>query len=194
MQYESPLFHYLLVYLRVIYVRPHEPFTSLPPPPPFSIYRYFLPSPFPDCLYFSSLISHDSSREHYEYHAARYLPIPPLLKAHHVSIPAPSRAMESSWCSRTADLHAVNPFCVSFRASTISDAGLRAGSLAVVNMVPLFAGADLACFADQLGISLRAARVVHRSAGFMAFSLGLLHVLVINVPIPLNEPRNLFVL
>jgi hypothetical protein len=88
--------------------------TSLLPhsPPPFSLSRYFLPSPFPDCLYFNSLISHDlfaSSREHYEYHAARYLPIPPLLKAHHVSIPSPStpdsRAMESSWCSRTADLH-----------------------------------------------------------------------------------------
>ena len=90
---------------------------------------------------------------------------------------------------------AVDLFYVSFRASTISDAGLRAGSLAVVNMVPLFAGAHLAFFADRLGISLRAVRVVHRSADFMAFSLVLLHVLVIaasNVPIPLNGPRNLF--
>lgn len=88
-----------------------------------------------------------------------------------------------------------NLFCASFRASTISDAGLRAGSLAVVDMVPLFAGAHLAFFVDRLGISLRAVLLVHRCTGLMAFSLGLFHVLVIaasNVPIPLNEPRNLF--
>ncbi|KFY19587.1 hypothetical protein V493_07902, partial [Pseudogymnoascus sp. VKM F-4281 (FW-2241)] len=89
----------------------------------------------------------------------------------------------------------LNLFCVGFRVSTISGAGLRAGSLAVVNMIPLFAGAHLAFFADQLGVSLKTIRAVHRSVGFMAFSLGLFHVLVIvasNVPFPLNESRNLF--
>lgn len=69
-------------------------------------------------------------------------------------------------CSHTADLHwyvfgktyvfgkKVNLSCVGFRASTIPDAGHRAGPLAVVNIVPLFAKAHLAFFADQLGISL----------------------------------------
>jgi hypothetical protein len=106
--------------------------------------------------------------------------------------------MESSWCPRTTDqliYTAVNIFCVGFSVSTISDAGLRAGTPAVVNRIPLFAGTHLAFFADRLGISLRTIRGVHPSAGFMAFSLGLLHVLVIaasNVSLPLNEPRNLF--
>ncbi|OBT55946.1 hypothetical protein VE04_03629, partial [Pseudogymnoascus sp. 24MN13] len=73
---------------------------------------------------------------------------------------------------------AVNIFCASFRAPTIADVGLRAGTLAVVNMIPLFATPHLALAADWIGMSLRTIHIVHRSAGFMTFFLGLLHVIV----------------
>ena len=35
---------------------------------------------------------------------------------------------------------ALNAFCLGFRASTLSKAGLRAGNLSLANMIPLFAG------------------------------------------------------
>jgi len=51
-----------------------------------------------------------------------------------------------------------NVFCFSFRVSTISEAGLRAGTLSVINTIPLFAGPHLSFLADQLGVSLRTYR------------------------------------
>lgn len=90
---------------------------------------------------------------------------------------------------------AVNIFCASFRASTITDVGLRAGTLAVVNMIPLFAAPHLAFAADWIEMSLRTIRIVHRSAGFMTFFLGLLHVIVAaasNVSLRLEVSRDLF--
>lgn len=90
---------------------------------------------------------------------------------------------------------AVNIFCASFRAPTIADVGLRAGTLAVVNMIPLFATPHLAFAADWIGMSLRTIHIVHRSAGFMTFFLGLLHVIVAsasNVSLRLDVSRDLF--
>ncbi|KFZ13859.1 hypothetical protein V501_03498 [Pseudogymnoascus sp. VKM F-4519 (FW-2642)] len=90
---------------------------------------------------------------------------------------------------------AVNIFCASFRAPTIADVGLRAGTLAVVNMIPLFATPHLAFAADWIGMSLRTIHIVHRSAGFMTFFLGLLHVIVAaasHVSLSLDVSRDLF--
>lgn len=90
---------------------------------------------------------------------------------------------------------AVNSFCVGFGASTIADVGSRAGTLAVVNMIPLFAATHLAFASDCIGLSLRSIRIVHRSAGFMTFFLSLLHIIVVaasNVSIRLDVPRDLF--
>jgi len=88
-----------------------------------------------------------------------------------------------------------NIFCIGFRVSTIAEAGRRAGTLAVVNMIPLFAGPHLAFLADLLAVPLRIIRRVHRSVGIMAFLLGVVHVLVVaesKVSLPLDVPRNLF--
>ena len=82
-----------------------------------------------------------------------------------------------------------------FRASTISEAGLRAGALTLVNAIPLFAGLHPAFLADQLGVSLRAVRRLHRSVGFGTFSLAFFHILVIAASrpsFPLNVSRNRF--
>ncbi len=71
-----------------------------------------------------------------------------------------------------------NVFCLSFRASTVSQAGLRAGILSLINAVPLFAGPHLSFLADVLGVSVITYRHFHRSAGLMSFCLVLFHVLV----------------
>ena len=86
-----------------------------------------------------------------------------------------------------------NIFCFSFRVSTISEAGLRAGTLSLINTIPLFAGPHLGFLADLLGVSLRTYRHVHRSAGLMSFALILFHVLVVvfsRASFPLDLPQN----
>lgn len=97
---------------------------------------------------------------------------------------------------------AVNVFCVSvveiswngLRGSTVSDAGRRASTLAMVNMIPTFAGFHHAFLADQLGLSLKTIRGIHRSAGWMTCGFVLLHALVAasKAPLPLSVPQNLF--
>jgi hypothetical protein len=87
-----------------------------------------------------------------------------------------------------------NVFCFSFRVATISEVGLRAGTLSLINMIPLFAGPHLSFLADLLGVSLRTYRQVHRSAGLMSFALILFNVLVVvfsRASFPLDLPQNL---
>jgi hypothetical protein len=83
----------------------------------------------------------------------------------------------------------------SFEVSTISEAGRRAGTLALVNMIPLFAGPHLTFLADQLGVPLKTVRHLHRSASLMTFVLCAFHVVVIaasRAPLPLGVAQNLF--
>jgi Ferric reductase like transmembrane component len=84
---------------------------------------------------------------------------------------------------------------LAFEFSTISKAGLQAGNLSLVNMIPLFAGAHLSFLADLLGLPLDAYRRVHRSAGLMTFALILFHVLVVvanRTSFSLGVPEHLF--
>ena len=88
-----------------------------------------------------------------------------------------------------------NIFCFSFRAPTISQAGLRAGALSIINLILLFAGPHLGALADLLDVTLSAVRQIHRSAGVMAVLLAVFHVLVAISPRPsfaLDLPQNLF--
>ncbi|CZT07745.1 related to FRE2 Ferric (and cupric) reductase [Rhynchosporium graminicola] len=90
---------------------------------------------------------------------------------------------------------AANIFCVTFPASSIAEIGRRAGTLAVINMVPLFAGPHFAFLEDILGTSLATIHLIHRSAGIMTFSLSIVHALVIaesRVSLLLDLPPNLF--
>ena len=70
-----------------------------------------------------------------------------------------------------------NLFCLSYRVSKISQAGLRAATLSLINLTPLFAGPHLGFVADLLGISLTTYRQVHGTAGLGSFGLLAFHVL-----------------
>jgi hypothetical protein len=74
---------------------------------------------------------------------------------------------------------AVNVFCVSFKATNIQVTGSRAGTLSIVNMMPLFAGLDLNFLAYIFGIRLSHARLIHRSAGVMSTLLLVFHILIV---------------
>lgn len=90
---------------------------------------------------------------------------------------------------------AANILCVTFPASPVAEIGRRAGTLAAINMVPLFAGPHLAFLENILGTPLGTIHLIHRSAGIMAFSLSIVHVLVIaesKISLPLDVPQNLF--
>lgn len=71
----------------------------------------------------------------------------------------------------------LNIVCITLQVSTPQQAGLRAGTLSLINMVPLFAGLHHGFLADLLGISLDMYQHIHRSAGLMSFVLALFHVL-----------------
>jgi predicted ferric reductase len=89
---------------------------------------------------------------------------------------------------------ASNSFCIRFRCSDIAEAGVRAGNLSLINMIPLFLGPHLGFLADILGISLSTFRLMHRSAGMMSCSLVLFHVLamlVSHTAFPLRGTANL---
>lgn len=97
---------------------------------------------------------------------------------------------------------ALNMFCVAvfdlswhgLRASTFAEAGHRAGTLAMLNTIPLCAGFHHAFVADLLGLSLKTIRGIHRSAGWMACGLLLLHAMAAasQASLPLSVPQNLF--
>ncbi|KAH8587310.1 hypothetical protein B0O99DRAFT_694581 [Bisporella sp. PMI_857] len=75
---------------------------------------------------------------------------------------------------------AANSFCIGFRVSVtdFAKAGLRAGNLSIINLMPLFLGPHLSFTADILGVSLTTLQAIHRSAGFVTFGLVLFHAIV----------------
>lgn len=88
-----------------------------------------------------------------------------------------------------------NACCLRFWDTTTSQAGLQAGTLAVINMIPLFAIPHLVTLADLLGVAPVTIRQIHRSAGVMAAVLAIFHVLIMvasQSSFPLSQPQNLF--
>lgn len=67
---------------------------------------------------------------------------------------------------------------VETQISPLSRAGLRAGTLSVINLIPLFASPHLDTLADLLGVTLTTVRQMHRSVGVMAVLLTVFHVIV----------------
>lgn len=72
----------------------------------------------------------------------------------------------------------VNVICNSFGVSTVKEAGVRAGTLSLINLIPVYFGVYLSFLSDLFGISLPAYRFVHGSTGIMSVMLGLVHVVV----------------
>ena len=55
----------------------------------------------------------------------------------------------------------INLICTVFRAKSVSETGMRAGALALINMVLLFFDLYLSFIADLCGISLKTYRFIH---------------------------------
>jgi hypothetical protein len=92
---------------------------------------------------------------------------------------------------------AANSCCVGFRAASLSEAGLRAARLSLINMAPAFAGPHLSFLADVLGVSLGTFRRIHRSAGSVSVLLLAFHVAMVVVaktPFPLQVTQNMWAL
>ena len=88
-----------------------------------------------------------------------------------------------------------NVVCLSFHPASTMEVGKRAGNLALINMIPLFAGPHISSLADALGVSLVSARQIHRSAAIMASGLVLVHFLLTLAATPsfsLGEAQDLF--
>ena len=88
---------------------------------------------------------------------------------------------------------ASNSFCLGFRVSGVKKAGIRAGILSLINLIPLFLGPHLGFLADILGISLSAFWRIHRFAGLMSLGLVFFHALVIvsSTVFTLSDVKNL---
>jgi hypothetical protein len=102
-----------------------------------------------------------------------------------------------SRCTSNLIYIAANVFCLGFHASSVSEAGLQAETLSLINTVPLFAGAHLSFLADTLGLSLNSVRRIYRSVGWTSFSLALFYVstvVIAGTSFPLSQPQNLFLL
>ena len=58
------------------------------------------------------------------------------------------------------------------------DAGLRAGQMSIIHLLPLFAFRQLSSVADLFGVSLSLTYTVHRSIGIMASIQGVVHAVI----------------
>ena len=90
---------------------------------------------------------------------------------------------------------AANAFCISFRATSIRDAGTRAAHLSLINLIPAYGGPHLSFLADVFGVSLSAFRLIHRSAGAMSLPLLIFHVgvsMATRIPFPLRAAENMW--
>ena len=127
--------------------------------------------------------------KHISLFTLKHLIYPYLLHRHRFIGPCSRAELLTQAIYLTANL-----FCLSFRVSGAAKAGIRAGTLSLVNMIPLFTGPSLSFLADRLGVSLQVYRCVHRSAGFMTVTLVLIHVLsvVSQGSFSLSPPQHLF--
>ncbi|KAF2844514.1 hypothetical protein T440DRAFT_436369 [Plenodomus tracheiphilus IPT5] len=88
-----------------------------------------------------------------------------------------------------------NVFCVAFRAASLREAGVRAASLSLTNLIPAFTGPHLSSLADILGVSLCTFRRIHRSAGIMSLSLLAFHIATVlanRTPFSLRVAENMW--
>ena len=67
---------------------------------------------------------------------------------------------------------------MAFRLVSVKDAGARAGTLAMINLTPLFCGFNLSFLTDILGISLTNFWRIHRMMGWMSLFLEVVYALV----------------
>lgn len=91
-----------------------------------------------------------------------------------------------------------NVFLVSFRASSATVAGHRAGTLSLINLSFLILTTNLSFLANALGLSMAAYQRMHRAMGWMTGILLAFHVIMARLvqrqTWNLSEQRNIFAL
>jgi hypothetical protein len=73
---------------------------------------------------------------------------------------------------------AVNILCVCFESTDLAQVGLRAGTMALTNLLSLGMSLQSDRLARALGLNLRTWREIHCSMGFVAFALAAAHVAI----------------
>ena len=71
-----------------------------------------------------------------------------------------------------------NLFSLSYRVPAITQAGLCAGMLLLINMIPLFAELHLGFLTDLLSVHMITYYLLYHSAGLISFIFVLFHILV----------------
>ena len=69
----------------------------------------------------------------------------------------------------------ITVLCLSYNVSDLSEAGSRAGTLSLINMIPLYSGLHLSFLVDMYGISVQTYTKLHGSIGVMAGALASFH-------------------
>ncbi len=72
----------------------------------------------------------------------------------------------------------VNVFCNSFGVFIIKKAGVRAGTLFLINLIPVYFSFYLSFLSDLFGIFLPFYRFVHGSTGVISVILDLVYIIV----------------
>ena len=125
------------------------------------------------------LIMKSGSSIHHVFHAltilvAKHLTYPFLVRHHRLLRP---------WSRADVLLQVtyftINIFCMTFRVVSVKDAETRAGTLAMINLTPLFSGFHLSFSGDNLRIFLTDFRRIHRIMKWMSLLLGVVHALVV---------------
>ena len=84
---------------------------------------------------------------------------------------------------------ALNILCVTLGAASTDDIQKRAGTLTIINIMPLFFGSHIVFAADLLGLTLSDFKRIHRCAGGMVFALFMLRA-IIDLYSPPNSTNN----
>ena len=102
----------------------------------------------------------------------RHLLYPRLFTNHHSANPTKAAALLyiTHWIG--------TGFCNAWGIRTTSEAGLRAGSIAIIHLIPLLMAPQLSFASDVLGVPLATYERLHRSLGLMAAVQGIFHGLV----------------
>ena len=100
------------------------------------------------------------------------------------------------WSRYGVALHATyvaaNACCVAVRARTVAEAGLRAGHMSLINLIPVLAGGHLSFLSDIVFLGVSRIRQIHKAAGLMACAQMVFHVIVGRRSFSLREQGHLY--
>lgn len=123
----------------------------------------------------------------------QYLALFPLIHRHRFWGP---------WTGASIFLHvsyaAINIFLIFFRIESFTDAGSRAGELALINQIFPLSTINLSHLADSLGIRWSTCHRIHQATSWMSVALLSFHIIIViqteKFVFPLCELHNLFTL